>query len=752
VIPAVGPSGPTGATTPVEGVGVPPDVGSVGTGSVHHRHRHHHRKITSASPTIVAAGSQPRSASGSTGAGGAAANGPTAPPPSLFAGAGALAGVLPGSWEDPFIVAGAADVPQFYVESFHVPPFLLSIYQAAGAAYDIPWQTLAAINEVETDYGTNLDVSSAGAIGWMQFLPSTWKRYGVDASASGSRDPYNAADAIFSAASYLAAAGGAHNLPAAIYAYNHSRAYVRSVLDRAELLSGEPAALVGSVTELAEGDFPIQLGYHASYRQRSASTGASKSGGQAAVAGSAPAPGAVGAAAAAGVSATPAVSIYAESDAAVVSAQDGTVVAIGRNRKLGRYVVVRNAFGDRFTYANLASVSAWHPSPKPAKRSAQILSAAVPSGLAPGPHPTAPATAGVQGSGKVAAKLFALTRRHGARAKAAGAAAPQPVIATINLRSTPSATTLFTPLAVIERAVRAPRRAPRVRRAALLARYFTGVFGLRADQLELTPLRVGSHVLAGTILGRLAHTHGKREPHLLFELRPAGSGQPAINPLPFLNSWSQLEALELHRDSFGPSPYYGPNLHARSVGGVLLTSQVDLERIVLEDAHVSMPACESAAIAAGNVDRRVLAALEVLVLHGIDPVVSGAWCSGDAHTRHATPGVLKTPNAIALTALDGRAAVGAVAAIAAQALAKLPRAARPAISTHTVSGQLVIAFTPASAEPQAMAVAASYTAGFALSAARWSQLDARLEQIREPRVPTAVSSAALTVRRRRSAH
>ena len=104
---------------------------------------------------------------------------------------------------------GGTAVPQFFVESFRIPPFLLSIYQAAGTAYDIPWQVLAAINEVETDYGTNLDTSSAGAIGWMQFLPSTWKRYGVDASATGMRDPYNAADAIFAAARYLAAAGGA---------------------------------------------------------------------------------------------------------------------------------------------------------------------------------------------------------------------------------------------------------------------------------------------------------------------------------------------------------------------------------------------------------------------------------------------------------------------------------------------------------------------------------------------------------------
>ena len=212
-----------------------------------------------------------------------------------------LAGVLPGSWYDPFIVNGAAEVPQFYVQSFHIPPFLLAIYQAAGAAYGIPWQTLAAINEVETDYGTNLDVSSAGAIGWMQFLPSTWRRYGVDASASGAKDPYNAADAIFAAARYLAAAGGTHDLPRAIFAYNHSRAYVQSVLLRAELLSGEPSALVDAVTRLGEGDFPIQLSYHARYAASTASPGASAvvaSTGASGSTGVAPSPVAVGAAAA----------------------------------------------------------------------------------------------------------------------------------------------------------------------------------------------------------------------------------------------------------------------------------------------------------------------------------------------------------------------------------------------------------------------------------------------------------------------
>ncbi len=52
-------------------------------------------------------------------------------------------------------------VPNFFIDSFRIPPFLLPIYQAAGIQYDVPWQVLAAVNEIETDYGRNLSVSSA---------------------------------------------------------------------------------------------------------------------------------------------------------------------------------------------------------------------------------------------------------------------------------------------------------------------------------------------------------------------------------------------------------------------------------------------------------------------------------------------------------------------------------------------------------------------------------------------------------------
>ena len=669
-------------------------------------------------------------------------SGPTAPPPNLFAGSNPLAGVLPGSWYDPFIVNGAAEVPQFYVQSFHIPPFLLPIYQAAGAAYGIPWQTLAAINEVETDYGTNLNVSSAGAIGWMQFLPSTWRRYGVDASASGVEDPYNAADAIFGAARYLAAAGGTHNLPGAIFAYNHSHAYVQSVLLRAQLLSGEPSALVNSVTELAEGDFPIQLSYHASYRPAAPSLARSAAASTTAGIGAsatAPSPSAVGAATASPAQQTPAADIFAASNAAVVAAQDGTVIAIGHNHALGRYVILRNTFGDHFAYGNLASVSAWYPRPKRKPAGAQILSTAAPAALASGPRPGGTAaSAGAQSSGKTPATVGLFGEQQKPAAAAASAASLPTVTLTVNLRSSIVSRTLFTPLASLDRATtRAkPTRVPR----GVLSRYFTGAFGLRPSQLELARLTVGSRVLAGTILGRLATTSGTRRPHLVFELRPAGSGQPLVDPRPFLDAWSQLETLELHRQS-SSAPVYGPNLHGASAGALLLASQVDIERIVLQDTRVHLPGCERAAITAGNVDRRVLASLELLVIHGLDPTVSGAWCSTSAH-HPTTPAILKTPNAIALSALNGSPAEASTASAAIAALSSLHGGSRPAIGARTIPGQLVISFAPAH-QPQALAASASFTAGFALSTTRWSQLDARLTQIPEPRVPTAISKAAL---------
>ena len=108
---------------------------------------------------------------------------------------------------------------------------LVPVYQAAGLRWDVDWRVLAAINLVETDLGRNTRVSSAGALGWMQFMPATWRAYGTDASGDGIADPHDPVDAIHSAARYLAAAGFRDDPRGAIWAYNHADWYVRQVVE-----------------------------------------------------------------------------------------------------------------------------------------------------------------------------------------------------------------------------------------------------------------------------------------------------------------------------------------------------------------------------------------------------------------------------------------------------------------------------------------------------------------------------------------
>lgn len=226
-------------------------------------------------------------------------------------------------------------MPSFFIDSFSIPPFLLPIYQAAGAAYGIPWQVLAAINEVETDYGRDLSVSSAGAEGWMQFLPSTWGRYGLDVNNSGFEDPYNPADAIFAAARYLRDAGGASNIRTAIFAYNHSAAYVNSVMLRARLLSGAPPSLLEAMTTLAEARFPVHAPSHFSD-------------GFPTTVGSSP-------------HQIPATTIYSVPGAPVIAVQNGRITQLGDSGGLGPHISLTDANGNTYTYAELGTIASLYP-------------------------------------------------------------------------------------------------------------------------------------------------------------------------------------------------------------------------------------------------------------------------------------------------------------------------------------------------------------------------------------------------------
>jgi membrane-bound lytic murein transglycosylase B len=133
-------------------------------------------------------------------------------------------------------------------------------YQAAAAATGVPWQYLAAVHLVETATGRIDATSTAGAQGPMQFLPATWAAYG----AGG--DIHNTRDAIFTAARYLAANGGATDIRPALWRYNHSDHYVLGVVLYGDIIAEHPLALRalyhwGVWYRTTTGDLYLPVGY-----------------------------------------------------------------------------------------------------------------------------------------------------------------------------------------------------------------------------------------------------------------------------------------------------------------------------------------------------------------------------------------------------------------------------------------------------------------------------------------------------------
>ena len=139
---------------------------------------------------------------------------------------------------------------------------LLGYYHDAESASGVGWNYLAAINLIETHFGSIAGVSSAGAQGPMQFMPSTFAGY-----AQGG-DIHSPRDSILAAGRYLAASGFANDRDHAIYQYNHARAYVNAVNDYAAVLVADPAAFTGYhrwdvYCRTTAGDVLLPVGYSA---------------------------------------------------------------------------------------------------------------------------------------------------------------------------------------------------------------------------------------------------------------------------------------------------------------------------------------------------------------------------------------------------------------------------------------------------------------------------------------------------------
>jgi len=142
---------------------------------------------------------------------------------------------------------------------------LMNAYHAAEAESGVAWNYLAAINFVETRFGSIVGLSTAGAQGPMQFLPSTFAPYAQGGDIESPRD------SIMAAGRFLAANGFAGDHDHAVYQYNHAHQYVQAVGDYAALIASDPAVFADyyrwDVYYLTTaGDVLLPIGYAESSR------------------------------------------------------------------------------------------------------------------------------------------------------------------------------------------------------------------------------------------------------------------------------------------------------------------------------------------------------------------------------------------------------------------------------------------------------------------------------------------------------
>ena len=639
----------------------------------------------------------------------------------------------------------ATGVPNFIIRKFRVPPFLLPIYQAAGIEYGIRWEILAAINEIETDYGRNLNVSSAGALGWMQFMPPTWAAYGTDANKDGRKDPYNPVDAIFAAARYLKAAGYQDNVRDAIWAYNHADWYVDSVLLRARLIAGVPADLIGSLTGLTEGRFPVYA--RARYADDLAEAELLKRVKR-------------GENAAHVIESTDdrrSIDIFAERGAPVVAVNDGVVKEIGRSKKLGRYLTLQDVYGNRYTYSHLGQVSKYYPVPKAdadagSDRAARALKAN--GGDSADPKPSLPASAGRQtDDSDTAPRARPRGRdrvpRHGPGLRPGQAA----------------------PVRAPDDARRARERRPgaAARRARAQGRQVRDLQELLLAALRARPEQGQAACPAQGLAGDRRNDHRARRPDgarqgRASRLLDSAGGQGCSADRPEADS-GRLEAPGGHGRSTGPRGATcstgADEAGGMSIGQILLLPKPLLEKRVLSDERIEIYECGRDDIRSGQIDRRVLATLAYLAESGLKPSVSSLKCGHGYYTSSGNVSHHSSGNAVDISQINGIPILGhqdpggITEVIGTQAdgptghhgarpdhLPVRHRRRHHVMADH--ADHIHVGFQPMFGEnkklgKQALAV---------LEPGQWSDLISRLGEIENPVVPTKPSKYALPVEKK----
>jgi hypothetical protein len=625
-------------------------------------------------------------------------------------------------------------VPNFVIDSFEIPPFLLPIYQSCGTEYGIPWQVLASINKIETAFGTNLNVSSAGAEGWMQFIPSTWQAYGVDANDDGKKDPYNPVDAICAAARYLRAAGGDKDIRQAIFAYNHADWYVDEVLLGANQYGKLPDALIGSLTGLTEGaHFPVAA--DAQYADDINDAAAlARSNTQRKTAGNA-----------ADVISSDAnrrsINIFSRKGAPVIASQDGVIRKLGISPELGKYIVLQDAYGNQYTYAHLGSIEPTHPVPREQGLSSRDFKLETPNKDS---APDTPATAGDNSGG---GSTKAAKSESAKSAPSNSEASPR--------NSENARQRLF---ALPDRGGNAGNAGVAGQLDQLLGRSVPGYETFKsalssspqfdASTMTMKPLKVGSKVTGGSVIGHVGQPDAQ-PPHLNFAIRPAGRGAPTIDPKPILDGWKLLETTAIYRaadkNPFSDNP---------SVGQVLLMSKAALEQRVLNDPALSIYSCGRNDIQTGQIDRRVLAVMEYLVAKGYRLTITSLKCGHSYLTASGNVSAHSYGSAVDIAAVNGipitgHQGPGTITEAVIKDLLLLQGTMRPAqiislmdlgpptfiLPDHYNHIHVGYTFTTSGSSIKQL--------GEILKPEQWQRLIQRLGEIQNPKVPAKPSAAAL---------
>jgi hypothetical protein len=589
----------------------------------------------------------------------------------------------------------------------------------------------------------------------MQFMPETWKKYGVDATGSGYADPYNPVDAIFAAGRYLRAAGASKSLPNAIYSYNHAWWYVQSVLLRAKLIGGMPTKLIGALTGLVEGHFPVAA--PAKYADGSVTRLARrhvKSSNAAITINSSP--GATG------------TNVFAKRGSPVIAVNDGKIVKVGHSQALGNYVQLQDATGNVYTYARLGEVPKTYPVPRPVRVSARQIAFELARPLAPAPK--GPATAGSQGTAPTLTIARATKETRSVSLPVTPAASRQPATASSGAPRGDAVTSIPAPM-VKERLFADPHRTGSYAAGGALQiknsapsisnfhNYFSDVLHLGKNEYTLQPLRAGAKVVAGTILGRLAAGTPQLASHVQFMVRPAGKNAPYIDPKPILDGWKLLEATAVYRAA-GVNPFFGQHAKNASIGQILLMSKQQLTNRVLADPHVQIYACGRRDIEAGLIDRRILGVVEFLSSSGLKPTVSGLACGSNATGSNGVDSAGATGSSVDLSKINaipikGHQGKGSITDITIRRLLTLQGTFKPdgIVSTMSYKGQTNTLSMP----DHTNRIQVSYTPLFGsnkkisneiatlLKPGQWLRLINHLGKIPEPVVPIAPSRYAIKV-------